>query len=76
MITLRHKPSECIGCDLCAETAPEYFEMDEFGMAQLISIERSSKVFNYTTAPDMDLDVLQEAEEGCPVNIIAVNPKG
>lgn len=71
---LRHKPSECIGCDLCADTAPEYFEMNEDGMATLINIEKEHGVFTYTEALTVDLDVLEQAEEGCPVNIITVNP--
>lgn len=71
---LRHKPSECIGCDLCADTAPEYFEMNEDGMATLINIEKEHGVFTYTEALTLDLDVLEQAEEGCPVNIITVNP--
>ncbi len=71
---LRHKPGECIGCDLCADTAPEYFEMDEDGMATLIDIQRSHEVFNYTKALEVDRDILEEAEEGCPVSIIKLDP--
>lgn len=71
---LRHKPGECIGCDLCADTAPEYFMMDEDGMATLVSIESSHSVFTYTKALEIDRDVLEQAEEGCPVNIITVDP--
>ena len=67
---LRHKPSECIGCDLCADTAPEYFMMDEDGMATLVNISKSHGVFTYSDALEIDRELLEQAEEGCPVGII------
>ena len=32
---IRHKADECIGCCLCAETIPDYFEMNQDGLAVL-----------------------------------------
>ena len=72
MIKIRHKKPECIGCKLCADVAPQYFEMDEDGLAQLIN-GRQQGVFQVTDGFDEDLEDLKQAEEGCPVDIIYIN---
>lgn len=48
----------CIGCELCVNTAPEVFRMDDNNLAE---------VYNPTGATE---DVIQEAIDGCPVNCI------
>ncbi|WP_309395876.1 ferredoxin [Cerasicoccus maritimus] len=70
MISIAHKKPECIGCMLCAEVAPGYFQMDENGEAQLINVIRRDKVFEYSEGFPEDQAALEEAEAGCPVNII------
>lgn len=69
MITIRHKVAECIGCRHCADTAPQYFEMDEDGIAQLIG-SKTCGVFQTGQGFEEDRTELEESEEGCPVNII------
>lgn len=71
---IRHKVLECIGCCLCEETAPEYFRMDEDGMAQLIGSEAEG-VFNRAVGLKMDRPELEAAAEGCPVDIIRVSDR-
>lgn len=71
MLRIKHKKGECIGCGLCAETAPQYFEMDEDGMAQLIGGCKKGVFFEVEGFED-DLDELEQSEEGCPVDIIHV----
>lgn len=57
---------------LCAEVAPQYWKMDENGEAQLLRVTRTDSSFQYGEGFEEDRDVLQEAEAGCPVNIIKV----
>lgn len=72
-VVIRHKAIECIGCCLCEETAPHYFQMDENGMAQLLD-GTAEGVFFRALGLKVDEDALKEAEEGCPVDIIRVDP--
>ena len=72
MPKLKHKRPECIGCCLCAETAPDYFYMDNEGLAQLHDF-RQEGVFQVVEAFEMDRPELEEAARGCPVNIISID---
>ncbi len=53
--------SQCIDCDLCRETAPDFFKRDDDG--------GYSVVFKQPTAQE-DIDKCMEALEGCPVEAI------
>lgn len=72
LIRIAHKKPECIGCTLCAEVAPNYWEMDEDGEARLLQITREDKDFQYGEGFEEDREILKKAEEGCPVNIIRI----
>ena len=52
---------QCIDCDLCRETAPDYFTRDEDG--------GYSYVHNQPTEQE-GIDQCMEALEGCPVEAI------
>lgn len=52
---------QCIDCDLCRETAPDYFSRNEDG--------GYSFVFNQPTTQE-GIDECMEALEGCPVDAI------
>ncbi|MDG1358002.1 MAG: ferredoxin [Akkermansiaceae bacterium] len=71
MIKIRHKKPECIGCKLCADEAPQHFEMDDEGLAQLLHSNQQG-VFQVADGFDEDLQDLKRAEEGCPVDIIHI----
>jgi ferredoxin len=71
-LVIRHKALECIGCCLCEETAPQYFRMDEDGMAQLEG-GQSEGVFNRAVGLKVDREELEAAAEGCPVDIIRIS---
>ena len=60
-------------CGLCAEAAPNYWEMSSDGLATLLDIKRRHKQFHYAEGFEEDRDILEKAVEGCPVQIIAVN---
>jgi len=70
LIRISHKKPDCIGCALCAEVAPAYFRMDGDGEAELIRITREDAFFQYGEGFEEDRPSLEEAEDGCPVNII------
>ena len=74
LIRIAHKKPECIGCALCAEVAPAYFRMDDEGEAELVRIVREDRSFQYGEGFQEDRDCLLEAEEGCPVDIIRLDP--
>ena len=53
--------SQCIDCDLCRETAPDFFKRDDDGGYSI--------VFKQPTSQE-DIDKCMEALEGCPVEAI------
>ncbi len=52
---------QCIDCDLCRETAPDYFARSDDG--------GYSYVYNQPTTPEGE-ELCREALEGCPVEAI------
>ncbi len=57
---------------LCVEVAPNYWTMDDNGEAQLLRVTRQDKVFQYGEGFSEDRALLEEAQSGCPVNIIKI----
>lgn len=55
--------SGCISCGLCVATCPEVFQMGDDGVAEVISED----------VPKDAEDCAVEAQEGCPVSVIAVS---
>ena len=52
---------QCIDCDLCRETAPDYFERNEDGGYSYVSKQPTT---------DEGIEQCMEALEGCPVEAI------
>ena len=69
---IRHKADECIGCCLCAETIPDYFEMNQDGLAVLKG-GLSEHGFFRANALSLDRKEILQAVEGCPVDIIRLS---
>lgn len=72
MLTIKHKRGECIGCMACAEQAPDYWFMDEDGIAQLFQVSSQSGPFQVAKGFHEDRRRLEEAADSCPVNIIRI----
>ncbi len=72
LVVIRHKATECVGCCLCAETIPQYFEMNDEGMSVLINSNEEG-VFNKVDALALDKIEIEVAVEGCPVDIIRMS---
>lgn len=68
-----HFKKECIGCGACAAIAPEYFEIDNEGLAQLKNSKQEEDGKWVLEVKDKEL--AQEAANSCPVNIIHVCDK-
>lgn len=73
MLSISHKRLECVGCMLCAEVSPNYWKMDDEGLAQLHRVVRAHKHFEYGEGFEEDRRMLKEAEDGCPVGIIRID---
>ena len=70
MLTIKHKRSACIGCAFCAEVAPNYWKMDEEGLAQLHQVLNTDEPFEIGQGFEDDRVALTEAAFHCPVSII------
>ncbi|MGZ0707063.1 ferredoxin [Coraliomargarita sp. W4R53] len=71
-IKIAHKKPECIGCALCTEVAPGYWHMDDDGEAQLSQVTRRDAQFEYANGFEEDRTALEQAQAGCPVDIIRI----
>lgn len=61
---------DCISCGACAAICPEFFGMDEEGMADLKEGESKSDVFERIIETEEDRARVQEAVDACPVEVI------
>lgn len=61
---------ECIACGSCGATAPEIFDFDGEGLAEVIIGGDSNK--GVTEIPADLEEALDEAVEGCPTDCIKV----
>jgi len=71
-VVIRHKAKDCIGCCLCAEIVPQYFQMNGEGLAVLQDGEKRG-VFFHAGGLAVDREDLENAVDGCPVDIIRVD---
>ncbi len=53
----------CTSCQLCADTLPEYFRMDENDLAES---HNNGTNINDAIVPDEDIDKVQQAIDDCP----------
>ena len=70
--TVIHFKKDCISCGACAAISPEFWEMDEQGLAQL---KGSTEVGDHWEKAVTTLDekaAHDDASSVCPVNIIHV----
>ncbi len=71
-VVIRHKARECVGCCLCEEIIPQYFQMNSEGLATLQNAKPDG-VFFRATALSVDSTQIEAAIKGCPVDIIRVD---
>jgi ferredoxin len=58
----------CIACGACGWAAPDIFDQDEAGFSYNVLDENNGNV----EIPDMFLDELNNAAEGCPCGAIKI----
>ena len=73
MVIVTLQRDKCIGCNYCAEFAPEFFRMSKKdGKSVLLkSIEKKGFFTIKTPFPDA-FESCDKAANACPVNIISV----
>ena len=69
---VRHFKKDCISCGACASIAPEYWEMDDEGLAQLKGSKEKGDHWE-RKIEKKDVNPNKEAAEVCPVQIIHVD---
>ena len=67
-----HFKNDCISCGACAAIAPEYWEMDEQGLAHLKGAKKVDDHWELEISTEEARVQNQEAADVCPVNIIHV----
>jgi len=67
-----HVKKDCIGCGACAAVAPDFWQMDEEGMAQLKGASEKNGNWELDIDTEEARAINQEAVEVCPVDIIKI----
>ncbi len=70
-----HFKKDCISCGACAAIAPEYWEMDEEGLAELKGSKPVNSHFEREVETEEAKAINQEAADCCPVSIIKLEKK-
>ena len=67
-----HFKEDCISCGACAAIAPDFWEMDENGIAHLKGSVKVGDHWERTITSEDAKAQNQEAADACPVQIIKV----
>ena len=67
-----HYKSDCISCGACAAICPEFWEMDEEGMAQLKGSKKMEGHWERIIDSEDARAQIQESVDVCPVQIIKI----
>lgn len=73
MIIITLQRDKCIGCNYCAEFAPEYFRMSKKDGKSVLLKSTDKKGFHTLKTSFSDaFDSCEKAANACPVKIISV----
>ncbi|WP_304343332.1 ferredoxin [Chryseobacterium koreense] len=73
MVIVTLQRDNCIGCNYCAEFAPEYFRMSKKDGKSVLLKAIDKKGFHTLKIPNHEaLDSCEKAAKACPVKIISV----
>ncbi|SDE56086.1 ferredoxin [Riemerella columbipharyngis] len=73
MIIITLQREKCIGCNYCAEFAPEFFRMSKKDGKSVLLKSKEKKGFHTVKTPFPDaFEPCDKASKACPVNIISV----
>jgi ferredoxin len=65
-----HLKEQCISCGACAAISPQFWEMDQEGMAHLKGSVQNGKDWTLVVKTVEAAAANKEAADVCPVNII------
>ncbi|MEK6938899.1 MAG: ferredoxin [Nanoarchaeota archaeon] len=71
-----HYKKDCISCGACAVICPEFWEIDQEGVAQLRKSKEVEDHWELEINSEEDRAKNQEAADACPVQIIKVKANG
>ncbi|MFD0714050.1 ferredoxin [Paenibacillus sp. GCM10027626] len=60
----------CIACGACGATAPDIYDYDDEGLAEVIYMNDGNR--GVTEIPEDLYDDLQDASDGCPTDSIQI----
>lgn len=73
MVIITLQRVKCIGCNYCAEFAPEFFRMSKKdGKSVLLKGVEKKGFYTLKTPHAEALEPCEKASKACPVNIISV----
>ncbi|QCX52926.1 ferredoxin [Elizabethkingia sp. JS20170427COW] len=73
MVIITLQRDKCIGCNYCAEFAPEFFRMSKKdGKSVLLKTTEKKGFYTLKTPIDDSFDTADKAAKACPVKIISV----
>ncbi|MCU7694983.1 ferredoxin [Haoranjiania flava] len=73
MVIITLQRDKCIGCNYCAEFAPDYFRMSKAdGKSVLLKSAEKKGFFTFKTPNPEALEPCTKAATACPVKIISV----
>ncbi len=67
-----HFKNDCISCGACAAICPEFWEMDDEGLAHLKESKQNDDRWERDINTEESRAKNQEAADACPVQIIKV----
>ena len=70
-----HLREQCISCGACAAITPEFWEMDDEGLATLKGSKRVNSHFELDISTEEAKAKNQDAVDVCPVQIIKIEKK-
>lgn len=73
MVIVTLQREKCIGCNYCAEFAPEYFRMSKKdGKSVLLRTKDKKGFYTFKTPSYEAFEPCEKAAKACPVKIISV----
>ncbi len=67
---LEHDRPNCIGCGACVAVAPEHWDMNDDGKADILHGKNRKDEWQEKEISEEEFKVNMEAAESCPVNVI------
>lgn len=70
-----HRKKECISCGACAAVAPDFWELDDEGLANLKGSKEVNEHWELEIETEEARAINQEAVDCCPVGAIKIQKK-